>query len=364
MSQDDLELVHVMLVFRHGDRSPVMPRMGKKIVTDEREKVFWAERLITADHEKVLDKMAKPAGLTKADPAPTNEIIIGGRWPNGYLTQLGSEQMTARGKAMRAKYDDFLKDAKPDDIYVRSTNVPRTIRSAQSVLLGMFPEHLHSDDIHVHLDPNCRLSMGKQMDYFNMSTKLKHRRHESPLKEIDELEKLVADAAGLDEGEDVKWSFLREILICRKAHELPFPEGLDEEVLEKTLVHNAWEWHATLGNKPFLKEAFGGGVQEVMGYLEAAKNGFSQHKLTLLSGHDDTLTALLVALQLSKPGVTHLLPHYGSMIVFELWRSKTHADEWFVAVTFDDENIFFVGHTDSVFCPFSHVEHLASEYRS
>ncbi|ETV80561.1 hypothetical protein, variant [Aphanomyces astaci] len=271
MSSDDLELCHVMLVFRHGDRSPVLPRMGKNIVMDDKEKAFWADRLVTSEHEAVLDKMAKTAGLTRDAPPPTNGLIIGGGWPSGYLTQLGSEQMIAHGKAMRAKYATFLADATPDDLYVRSTNVPRTIRSAQSVLYGMFPEHLLSDDIFIHLDENCRLSMGKQMDYFNMSTKLKSRRHESPVKDIDDLERLVQDAAGLDEGEDVKWSFLREILVCRKAHAFPFPAGLTDTVLDKTIEHNAWEWHATLGNKPFLKDAFGGGVHEVMGYLHTAK---------------------------------------------------------------------------------------------
>ncbi|RHY30237.1 hypothetical protein DYB32_004487 [Aphanomyces invadans] len=329
---------------------------------DEREKAFWAERLVTSDHESILDKMAKPAGLTRNDPPPTNAHIIGGGWPNGYLTQLGSEQMIAHGKAMRAKYDTFLADATPADLFVRSTNVPRTIRSAQSVLYGMFPEHLDSNDIFIHLDENCRLSMGKQMDYFNMSTKLKSRRHESPVKDIEALERLVQESAGLEDGEDVKWSFLREILVCRKAHAFPFPDGITDDVLEKALEHNAWEWHATLGNKPFLKEAFGGGVQEVMGYLLTAKQGASSHKLTVLSGHDDTLTALLVALQLHKPGVQHLMPSYGSMIVFELWQSKIHVDEWFVAATFDEDNIFFGTHTDSVFCPFRDVEALVKAF--
>ncbi|RHY70984.1 hypothetical protein DYB38_001984 [Aphanomyces astaci] len=387
MSSDDLELCHVMLVFRHGDRSPVLPRMGKNIVMDDKEKAFWADRLVTSEHEAVLDKMAKTAGLTRDAPPPTNGLIIGGGWPSGYLTQLGSEQMIAHGKAMRAKYATFLADATPDDLYVRSTNVPRTIRSAQSVLYGMFPEHLLSDDIFIHLDENCRLSMGKQMDYFNMSTKLKSRRHESPVKDIDDLERLVQDAAGLDEGEDVKWSFrtilsiltcimplstisltflwllVREILVCRKAHAFPFPAGLTDTVLDKTIEHNAWEWHATLGNKPFLKDAFGGGVHEVMGYLHTAKQGASSHKLTVLSGHDDTLTALLVALQLRKPGVAHLMPSYGSMIVFELWRSKkTPADEWYVAATFDEEPIYFGDHTESVLCPFGHVETLVAAF--
>ncbi|KAF0687641.1 Aste57867_20625 [Aphanomyces stellatus] len=358
----DLTLRHVMLVFRHGDRSPILPRLGKNIVMDDAEKEFWAERLVTADHEKILDKMAKPAGLTKTDPPPTNGLLIGGGWPNGYLTQLGAEQMTAHGKAMRAKYAAFLADATPDDIYVRSTNVPRTIRSAQSVLYGMFPEHLHSDEIFIHLDPNCRLSMGKQMDYFNMSTKLKDRRHESPVADIEALEKHVAAAAGLDDGEDVKWSFLREILVCRKAHAFPFPDGITDDVLEKTMEHNAWEWHATLTKKPFLQESFAGGVHEVMGYLHTAKQEASKHKLTVLSGHDDTLTALLVALQLSKPGVAHLMPSYGSMIVFELWQSKTHPDEWFLAATFDEENIFFDGCSDSVYCPFAHVEAIVAAF--
>jgi hypothetical protein len=64
---------------------------------------------------------------------------------------------------------------------------------------------------------------------------------------------------------------VREIFVCRDAHQFPFPAGITSADFEKIILHNAWEWHARLSDTAFLVNAFHRGVAEVMGYLDAAK---------------------------------------------------------------------------------------------
>ncbi|OQS05784.1 histidine acid phosphatase [Thraustotheca clavata] len=361
----DLELRHVLVAFRHGDRSPILPKLGRNICMDKAETQFWGDRLATPEQVATLDAMAKRAGMGTNDSAPNLAQLIGGKWPNGYLTQLGVEQMISKGQLLRDEYKEFLGTPSVNDISVRSTNVVRTIQSAQCVLLGMFPEFQvkrgESSIVSIHLHPSCPLSLGHQMDYHHLSTKLKSRRHESPVTDIDALEKEVKSIVGLDDNEDVQWSFLREILVCRQAHNFPFPKGLTAEMAAKCKLHNGWEWHAHLSNPNFLRNAFGRGVHEVFGYMKAATQGTSVHKMTILSGHDDTLCGLLHAFELEQPGIDILIPEYGSILRFNLLQSKS-TGKWFIQAVFDGNDVHFKG-TDKL-CPFSHLEALIQLFPS
>ncbi|OQR83242.1 histidine acid phosphatase [Achlya hypogyna] len=366
MPSTDLELRHVVVAFRHGDRSPILPKLGKAIDMDAAERDFWGARLATPEQIAVLDATAKRAGLRKNEPAPTLAPLIGGAWPNGFLTARGVEQMISKGRDLRVRYGSFLQTPSVDDVYVRSTNVVRTIQSGQSVLHGMFPEFVkavgETPDVEIHLHPTCPLSLGHHMDYHHLSTILKARRHESPVQDIDALEAQVHALVGLDEGEDVQWSFLREILVCRVAHDFPFPPGMSLDVVQQSILHNAWEWHARLSDKAFLAKAFGRGVHEAFGYLSAATQGASEHKLTILSAHDDTLCGLIYAFQLHRPGARFLTPEYGSVLTFELYQSAS-SGAWFLKANFDGADVYFQGHDDTL-CPFAHVQALVQTFPS
>jgi hypothetical protein len=226
MIAPDFELKHVVVVFRHGDRSPILPNMGKMINLDDAERKFWADRLSTEAQNTMLEKTATPVPLNKTGRPPKLAPLIGGEWPNGYLTSKGVEQMVEKGRHLRKRYASLL-GTKPsvDDVYIRSTNVVRTIRSAQSVLLGMFPEFAEQCAWNIHIHPSsCPLSMGVHMEYHRMSSLLRDRRHESPIHtqdmDIDTLERHVHACIGLEEDEDVQWSFGSMIYVCMS---LSFP---------------------------------------------------------------------------------------------------------------------------------------------
>ncbi|XP_050432750.1 prostatic acid phosphatase-like isoform X2 [Adelges cooleyi] len=63
-------------------------------------------------------------------------------WPMGFgqLTDIGINQHLELGKWLKERYSDFLPDRySPEDIYVRCTDVDRTIVSALANLKGMYP---------------------------------------------------------------------------------------------------------------------------------------------------------------------------------------------------------------------------------
>ncbi|XP_065172701.1 prostatic acid phosphatase-like, partial [Atheta coriaria] len=91
---DESTLKSVVVVYRHGDRTPV-------------------------------------------DPYPNDPYLNKSYWPVGFgqLTNVGKEQHYEFGAWLRTRYNDFLpKDYSESDIYIRATDVDRTLMSAQANL--------------------------------------------------------------------------------------------------------------------------------------------------------------------------------------------------------------------------------------
>lgn len=96
---DESTLKSVVVVYRHGDRTPV-------------------------------------------DPYPNDPYLNKSYWPVGFgqLTNVGKEQHYEFGAWLRTRYNDFLpKDYSESDIYIRATDVDRTLMSAQANLAGLYP---------------------------------------------------------------------------------------------------------------------------------------------------------------------------------------------------------------------------------
>ncbi|CAJ0564638.1 unnamed protein product, partial [Mesorhabditis spiculigera] len=101
VNEADLTLQLVQIVWRHGDRNPTDPYPG-----DPYDQAFWEKR--------------------------------GGY---GELTTRGMAMHVRLGDALKTRYKDFLSQRyNAHEIYIRSTDVNRTIISAMSNLIGMYSQ--------------------------------------------------------------------------------------------------------------------------------------------------------------------------------------------------------------------------------
>ncbi|KAJ8968867.1 hypothetical protein NQ317_008123 [Molorchus minor] len=112
---------------------------------------------------------------------PNDEYYDLSYWPMGYkqLTNRGKQRHLELGKWFRNRYDSFLPDIySPDDIYVRSSDVDRTLMSAAVNLAGLYPpaasqvfdEGLNWQPVPIHTLPKKKdfvISMKKKCKKYN-----------------------------------------------------------------------------------------------------------------------------------------------------------------------------------------------------
>ncbi|CAK4080664.1 unnamed protein product [Aphanomyces euteiches] len=349
-----MELVHVLAVFRHGDRSPITNTVGPKLKMDDEDKQFWTQQLATETSRQYLNSITK----IETDQGPP---LPGGTYPNGHLTQRGVEDMTEKAREFRRRYATFLDGCNPhDQIYVCSTNIRRTLLSAQNVLSGLFPDDARVEKplvIHA-LDPklltphHTGAEMRRGLEALNEEAK-------STLPGFASLDTTVKPLIGISPAGRVNWSALREVLDCKRAYKLPFPEGLTDDTYEAIVQHSAWEWY-TLYSSPHLgQRGFVHGMRKIRALMEDAIASSPHRRLTLISAHDNSLVALVCALQLHHSS-GFVAPPYGSMLVFDIYRDK--ADEsHHLMIHWDGKKLRFPTQTTSL-APISMFDAVAKAF--
>ncbi|GAU94499.1 hypothetical protein RvY_06265-2 [Ramazzottius varieornatus] len=151
----EMQLRHVQVFFRHGARTPL------RILTwmDQPE---WPK-------DKILGDPPLPAvtytttdvhgQLVPSGPyeAMYQKIIFKGGTPAGQLTKTGKEQVYELGRRIRGDYIEKRHLIAPtfnaSEVYVRSTNMMRTIESARWLLSGIFGHNKRGDKIIIHTEP-------------------------------------------------------------------------------------------------------------------------------------------------------------------------------------------------------------------
>lgn len=61
---------------------------------------------------------------------------------------------------------------------------------------------------------------------------------------------------------------MREVLIARREHGVPFPEGIDQELFDRIQEYDAWLWFTLYGKHDFCFNSFHGGVSQIYSHLK------------------------------------------------------------------------------------------------
>ncbi|XP_034985825.2 prostatic acid phosphatase-like [Zootoca vivipara] len=295
------ELKYVVLVYRHGDRSPLS---------------------------------SFPTNVVKEDA-----------WPQGFeqLTKLGMQQQYELGQFIKKRYKGFLSDNyKRNEIYVRSTDTDRTIMSAQANLAGLFPpqgsqiwnKEILWQPIPVHTVPRS----DEKLLYYPVRAKC--QKYSQLLKETFEsqtvgggvkkhmefLGKMAAHMGydlktALDYKELKLWKAY-DALVVQKIHDKPRPDWADDNAMDRLGKLLAFSLNAMFGvHKRVEKSRLQGGllVKDILNKMTEATQATDGRKMLMYSAHDVTLAALQVALDVFKDH----LPPFAACHFFELHKEDS-----------------------------------------
>ncbi|XP_046387697.1 prostatic acid phosphatase-like [Ischnura elegans] len=298
-----LELVHI--VFRHGDRTPV-------------------------------------------EAYPNDPYKNSSLWPVGWgqLTNEGKRQHYALGQFFRRRYGKFLSPLySKDEVHVRSTDVDRTLMSAESNLAGLYPpqgnqiweEGITWQPIPIHTLPESldQILAGKKpcprYEYeFKKSKELPEIKMLN--EESKELYKYLTEKTGKLVHDIESVEFLYNTLTIEERFNFTLPEWTKGVYPDKMEYLAAFSFTLPTYTKELQRLKMGPLISEMMDHFIKKKDGTlspSQRKLFMYSAHDTTIANLLMTFGLFNPPFS---PPYTSTILLELHRSSS--DNYYVSLLY------------------------------
>lgn len=318
--------VSTTICHRHGDRTSI---------TALKNEDYWRS---TLPKPETMKEIARATLIKRSvDKSTTHTANPKGCW--GKLTQLGILQMIALGNQLKQELSNASQPLTPKDIRVISTNFPRTIQSAQCVVLGLFPDGLpEGEDVVIDCrhtrwmipDPQPRNSEEQlQLEKYLISRPHIVQKEEemrplavrctNALKEL-----LGQNAYGIKMGIDVPvgdnesvlpWSQLAEITCCLHTRDR-LPKGITPEDREAISSHLAWRWFQSLRYLRLASLAMGKFAAEIM---KSMGPNTDSPRLTIYSCHDSSLLGLICVFQLETPA---RWPEYASFLRVDLLARK------------------------------------------
>ncbi|XP_044275099.1 prostatic acid phosphatase-like [Varanus komodoensis] len=293
------ELKFVLALYRHGDRSPV-------------------ENYPTSLHRE-------------------------SEWPQGFgqLTKIGIQQQYELGQYIKKRYSNFLCPAyRREEILVQSSEIDRTIMSAQANLAGLFPPtgdqvwnpKLLWQPIPVHVVPRT-YNPKLRFPYFDcprykelLEETMSSREYQAKIESYKEFIETIAsysgyDASSLRKTDNFKIWHVQDTLLCESIHNYSLPEWATEEVMGKLNELTVLSLSSLFGiYKREEKARLQGGLllKTILENMSKAATLQEKRKMLIYSAHDTTLGALQMALNVYNE---RLFP-YAACQFFELYQEK------------------------------------------
>ncbi|XP_037041883.1 lysosomal acid phosphatase-like [Bradysia coprophila] len=304
----ELKFVHVL--FRHGDRSPIIQAPGD-----------------------LYDQSKWPDGL-------------------GQLTNLGKQQQFNLGKWLRSRYNGFLSPSyKFDEIYIQSSDVDRTLMSAQANLAGLYAPRgrqiwnplLLWQPIPVHTQPQETdyLIAGEVPLTCTSYQKALEAHQESPeyLAELQE-KKPFFDYISYHLNATVIENYMTLLLlwdgwVCNTAHNLRIPSWAKPLFLNNEAYYKAaLKYYYLTTETPYLAKYFGGFLlKDILDRLSSkvGKTLDPDRKFWIYSSHDSKVFGFLNSLGVSD----NKFAGYTATVIVEL---RSYKDENYVQIIYKNLN--------------------------
>ncbi|XP_073692112.1 lysosomal acid phosphatase-like [Garra rufa] len=294
LSSGERTLKFVTVLYRHGDRSPV--------------------------------------------EAYPNDPYKESDWPQGFgqLSQEGMKQHFELGQFLKKRYAGFLsKDYDRHEIFIRSTDVDRTLMSAQANLAGMFPpsgSNMFNPDLKWQPIPVHTVSMDEEkLLSFPLGdcpryTQLMNETEKTDIfvnmsETYKDFVEMVRNKAGLKKASiDTVWR-VYDTLFSEAKHGKRPPDWVTPSVMEKLEVLNNFDLQIMFGvyNRTEKCRLQGGLLlDQIIKNLTNAADSKQKVKMIVYSAHDTTIVALQEALNVFNG----LQPLYASCHLIELHQEE------------------------------------------
>ncbi|XP_076816585.1 prostatic acid phosphatase-like [Clavelina lepadiformis] len=266
-------------------------------------------------------------------------------WPQGpgQLTQVGMRQEYELGRFFRQRYGKLLSEEyKRSEIYIRSTDVDRTLMSAECNMAALYPpsgrqkwngtnttwQPIPVHTIPVETDYLLRFPLHDCPKYSELSSQIVH----SPIyQKIEEkyapFLKELANFTQWDGTMNIKAAWdVEDALVCEKAANLALPSWVTDDRLKKLNEIAGIDMGVLFGGtnpgyQVKIAKAGGAGllVKAILDNIQRAIDFENTYKVVAYSAHDTTLSALLNALQAynMRP------PPFASAILFEVYKQAS-----------------------------------------
>jgi len=298
-------------------------------------------------------------------------------WPVGFgqLTARGKMMQYHLGQYLRKRYDHFLSPTYDEnDIYVRSSDVDRTLMSAMSNLAGLYPpvkEQEWNPDllwqpIPVHTLPleednvisshaNCP-RLKKLMEELSSDPTIK-----DIIAKNDWVFKYLTNHTGAPVTGLLDIDYLYDTLYIEHLYNLTLPEWTHRVFPDQMKPMTDLSFKLSTWSLQMKRLRGGPLVSSIIDHFQGFIDKTHGRKMLMYSGHDTTLSSLLNTLGMFDPPIA---PPYASLIMIELfkkngtylvsfsYRNDTHVDPYKLRL-FDCQ----------MECPLEDFKSLTKEFR-
>lgn len=282
---------------------------------------------------------------TPIEPYPNDPYKNESLWPvpYGQLTNLGKNQQLDLGRWLRIRYSHLISDLySPYDIYIQSTDVDRTLMSAEANLAGLYPPYgnqkwnkINWMPIPVHTVPELEDNVLLGRKYCaRYEFELKKVLNSPEIREINKKNKHLYNY--LMEKTGMKVISLKDIehlydtLSIETLYNKTLPEWTKSVFPDKLEPLAAKSFTIQAYNRILQRLKTGLLVGEMIDHMEKkSRNALvPNRKLWMYSAHDETVADLLMTLNLFDPHC----PPYAATILIEL--RVIAENEYFVMISY------------------------------
>ena len=336
---DALKLIQLQIIHRHGPRTPLNYRLPQFYsfnwpLCSKKKQISEINTIITTGDESLLTLKSPLHSM----PEINDSCLL------GQLTDLGRHVMEQLGESLRKHYLSngrlILKDI--SQIYIRSTNYPRTIESAYHLLRGLLPQHspppINIRDEYLE-DMYGSIRCNK---YARLLKDFEERYQEEVATEVLKLKESLPHIFQLPDlyGHPHTPYGVYDTISSRLAHRLSLPSCINASVYQKLSDLSYREWFSIFFESPDVIRL---GIGRFIGELHENLTKTTDKKLCIYSAHDSSIMPLLAAFSQDTNAESkiqkelRIFPPYGSHIIIEQYEQPNQ--EHFVRILFNGEPV-------------------------